>query len=788
MQFWCCMNRIKVIDTIVCMSRSGSGQARDKPGQEGDMKSKEQSNVLLVDDKPENLLALESVLSELGQNLICATSAREALRFMLIEDVAVILLDVQMPGLNGFELAELIREREKTQDIPIIFISATGDEQFVFKGYSLGAVDYITKPFQPEILRSKVTFFTKLFQQHQKIKQQALLLEQANAKLDSINSDLEEGVRQRTEELEIANRELQKEITVRKLSEARLTTEHFVTRTLADAEDLDAAISVIFQGFCEHLGAAVVSLWELNEANTELHCSRIEPYVEGIDLFVKESKKSRLVKGNGLPGQVWLTNAPAWLPDTMKGEMYPRAKYAAAVGLQSSLGFPIRIGKDFYGVIEFSTRSPLKADQSLVNMVEAIGSEIGQFIQKKRVETDRENLLKREKNLRSQAEMASRLKDEFLATVSHELRTPLNSILGWGQILSSGSLTGDEQKTALETIHRNATSQAQLIDELLDTSRLITGNLMLDLAPTRVISTIEAAIEVVKPAAEAKGISINTTINTDVETITCDTRRLQQMVWNLLTNAVKFTPEGGRIDVVYESDSHSVRIIIKDTGRGISPDFLPFVFDRFRQADSSSTRKHAGLGLGLAIVRHLAELHGGSASVRSEGEGTGAEFTLTLPLTLTATSEPARDYQNGNIPQAASETELDGLKILVVDDDLDACRMLTFALKMLGADVDSSSSAAEAFGFINKQPPDILLTDINMPGEDGISLLKRLRNLTPEQGADIPAIALTALARPEDGERVLSAGFQLHMPKPIEIDELTSAIRRLTRHNGIQTS
>jgi CheY-like chemotaxis protein len=363
--------------------------------------------------------------------------------------------------------------------------------------------------------------------------------------------------------------------------------------------------------------------------------------------------------------------------------------------------------------------------------------------------------------MREQAEKASRLKDEFLATVSHELRTPLNAIVGWGQMLKTGKIKGDEQQHALDTIYRNARSQSQLIDDLLDTSRLITGNLSLNISPTSVIPIIKSALDVVRPMAEAKEVILTEKYDSEIDTLTCDPHRLQQMIWNLLTNAVKFTPQQGTVEIRLERTEDFVKIVVRDTGQGIAPDFLPYVFDRFSQADSSSTRKHNGLGLGLAIVRHLAELHGGTISADSDGKDKGASFILTLPSsTIVKThSEPLPAESNGSKSNAIANPELSGVRVLIVDDDVDTCDMLKYVLTHWGAETKSSASVAEALTRVTEWHPNILLTDINMPGEDGYELINQLRALSLEKGSNIPAIALTAMARPEDSEQVLSAVF-----------------------------
>lgn len=749
------------------------------------MESDGKANILVVDDKPENLLAMESILEGLDENLVQATSAREALRYLLMEDVAVIILDVQMPGVNGFELAELIRERERTQHTPIIFVSAIShSEQYIFRGYSLGAVDYLTKPFEPEILRSKVRFFCRLFYQNQKIKRQAGLLEDSNKKLDELNAELERRVSNRTAELEKANQELEQQVEERKRSEERLATEHAITRTLAEAPGADVAFPAVLRVFCENLGALAACLWLLDDSGSELVPAYIETQkdVRSVAGFVTETRKLKIRRGVGIPGQVWDKGMPIWLPNTVRGPKHPRAELAASIGIHSGLGFPITIGRQFHGVIEFFTARPFRSDEHIVNMFEAIGSEIGQFIQRKQAETDRENLLHREKALREQAETASRMKDEFLATVSHELRTPLNAVLGWAEMLHTGKLDDEKKADALATIYRNAKMQSQLIDDLLDASRLITGNLRLNLSPVSVVTVIEAALDIVRPAAKAKEITLRTDLISPVNTVTCDAQRLQQMVWNLLTNAVKFTPNNGEITISCGQEKNNVSIAVSDTGHGIAPDFLPFVFDRFRQADSSSTRSHDGLGLGLAIVRHLAELHGGSVSVKSEGVGRGSTFSISLPVSTAAASlvvTPQLTKPNGKAEPKIADSRLDGVRVMVVDDDADTCELIGFALERLGAEIKSGRSVDEAFTIISNWKPDVLLTDINMPETDGYAFLARLKSEPSMGWPEIPAIAVTAMARPEDTQKALTAGFHYHIAKPIDFNELSELISKL---------
>jgi PAS domain S-box-containing protein len=386
---------------------------------------------------------------------------------------------------------------------------------------------------------------------------------------------------------------------------------------------------------------------------------------------------------------------------------------------------------------------------------------------------------------RASAEEASRLKDEFLANVSHELRTPLNAILGWATMLTNRPFDQESAAHALEVIGRNARAQAQIIEDLLDVSRIITGKLRLDVRPLDPASFIEAAIESVRPAAEAKGVRLQKVLDTGVNSVSGDPARLQQVVWNLLSNAIKFTPRGGRVQVRLERVASQIEIAVSDSGEGISPEFLPYVFDRFRQAGSSSTRTHGGLGLGLAIVRHLVEMHGGTVRAASEGRGKGATFTVKLPLIPLHHREGAAERlqpRATDSPPVVTECpeRLDGLRVLVVDDEPDTCEMLKVLLSRCGAEVVAVTSAAEALTEIERSRFDILVSDIGMPNVDGYELIRRVRGLGPQHGGSIPAIALTAYARPEDRLRALRAGYQTHVAKPVEPSELVVVIASLT--------
>jgi len=399
--------------------------------------------------------------------------------------------------------------------------------------------------------------------------------------------------------------------------------------------------------------------------------------------------------------------------------------------------------------------------------------------------TERRQALEREKEARLEAEAANRVKDEFLSTLSHELRTPLTAIMGWSNLLLHGGVEPAKQRHAIETIARNADSQCQLIDDLLEVSRIITGKLRLEFAACELQPIIEAAAESVRPTAEAKGVRLQLVFEPEGGTVSGDRERLQQIVWNLLSNAVKFTPGGGNVDVTVQRVNSHVEIKVADSGAGIHSDFLPLVFDRFRQADGSTTRTHGGLGLGLAIVRHLVELHGGVVTADSDGSGKGATFTVRLPVTSQVETPVPVTIDPASVPAVSSReiTSLENLRVLIVDDEFDARELVTVMLESCGAVMKSAASSNEALGILETWTPDVLIADIGMPVEDGYGLIRRVRALSKERGGQTPALALTAYARTEDRIRALSAGYQVHLSKPVDRAELAAVVARLAERH-----
>jgi PAS domain S-box-containing protein len=680
------------------------------------------ASILLVDDRRANLVALEATLSPLGHRLVTAASGRDALKALLNEEFALILLDVQMPGLDGFETAALIKQHPRTAHIPIIFITAIHrDPPQVFKGYAQGGADYLLKPFDPTILRAKVGVFVDLFLKEKTLEARAASL------LEREREDL-----------------------ARK-SERRV-------QRLVDSMPL--------------------CLWALRSDGKLYYCNRA--WTDFSNLSTEQSAQ--------------MDPASVCHPDDLARV---RQAWESAFAHGAPLEVQCRLRRANDGIFRWHLGRvvPERDDAGAVTGWIVTAADIES---QKKAEEEYARIVVRERHAREDAEAANRAKDEFLATLSHELRTPLNAMVGWTRMLRTGSLTPEKSQKALETIERNAKAQADLIEDILDVSRIITGKLRIEVQPTDLDSVARAAVDSVRPAAEAKGIELDTQVVDCPPSFAADPARLQQVMWNLLSNAIKFTPAGGRVQLIVDQigsqpgplgqPGSAVRITVKDNGRGISADFAPYVFDRFRQVDSTSKRAHGGLGLGLAIVRHLVELHGGTIEVESPGEGQGASFTVSLPVIRA--DEPQVKSKTPVWPRAASldtpaeptspeVVDLAGVKVLLVDDEPDARELLSEVLEQYGATVIVAASAEEALRAMTAERPTVLLSDIGLPGEDGYSLIRRVRALPALEGATIPAAALTAYARSEDGRRALAAGFGRHAVKPIQPAALAVLVREL---------
>ncbi len=506
---------------------------------------------------------------------------------------------------------------------------------------------------------------------------------------------------------------------------------------------------------------------------------------------VRESEQQLRTLANAIPLLAWMAEPDGYIfwynqrwydytgmtPEQMEGwgwqsvhdpEILPRVLERWRVSLTTGEPFEM----------EFPLKGADGAFRSFLTRVTPLRDGQGRVLRWFGTNTDVEEL----RQALRQAEEASRTKDEFLATLSHELRTPLTAILGWARMLSSGKLDNANTTRALETIERNAKAQSQLIEEILDVSRVITGKLRLEVQPVDLTAVIESSIDAVLPAADAKGIRIQRVLDAGASMVSGDPARLQQIIWNLLSNAIKFTPKDGRVLVKLERVNSQVEIIVSDNGLGIRPDILPYIFERFRQADSSTTRAHGGLGLGLAIVRHLVEMHGGTVEVESRGEGHGATFTVKLPLVAVRRSTRDAERVHPTASRGApfnGPPELEGLRLLVVDDEEDTRTLLKAVLERCGAQVVAVSSASEAIAALKQSQPDVLISDLGMPEEDGYSLIKKVRALSAEDGGRTPAAALTAYARVEDRMKVLRSGFQIHLPKPVEPAELIAVVANL---------
>jgi signal transduction histidine kinase/DNA-binding response OmpR family regulator len=736
------------------------------------MGAEERINILMVDDSPTNLLALESILQAPDRNLVSAASGDDALRYLLDNEVSVILMDVYMPGLDGLETAELIRGRDRSRNIPIIFLTAdsTGGRH-LSRGYSLGAVDYIVKPIEPDILRSKVNVFVELYKKTLQIQRQAELLEEKNLQLEQAN----------LERLKMLIDLGQK-----------LAAEHEPARVL--------------EGFCRSarqiMGAQEAAVGIIDGSGS--HTSRRNG--DMLSYSFRCTANEDRVLSDGVPAvieralkQVVARRRPLRLNDS---DDLLRTNGKTSDLVHCFLGTPILSVGGVLGWVyllnKLDAEDFSEADERLASTLatqvavayenavlysgaQRHASELQlEITERKQAEEARAEMLLREQAARADAEQANRTKDEFLATLSHELRTPLSAILGWSHLVRTGKLDEPQLSRAFETIERNARSQSQLIDDLLDVSRIITGKLQIEPRPVDLCAIIEGVLEGVRPAVEAKKIQLETGLKAAGSFVPGDANRLQQVFWNLLSNAIKFTPESGYVRVKASQVGTQIRVSVSDSGIGIASEFLPHIFDRFRQADGSTTRVHGGLGLGLSIVKHLVQLHAGQVTVESQGQNQGATFIVSLPLAPHVTADEIEDESaakqiRDGLPASFSHL-LEGMRILVVDDEADSRDLVSAILRRCGGKVKSCKSAAEALKTFRAWKPDILVSDIGMPLEDGYSLIQKLRKQRLKLAREIPAIALTAYATDDDRTRALSAGFQFHVAKPIEPETLVKSI------------
>ena len=661
------------------------------------------ARILVVDDHPANLVALVAVLEPLGHEIIRCTSGEEALRELLAREFALILLDVQMPGMDGFKTAQLVKSRPKCRDVPIIFITALSrDTAHVFRGYSHGAVDYLLKPFDGDILRSKVSVFVELFLQKEKIRQQAQQLRERDR----------EAAEKRTQE----------------------------------------RIYGLFE-------AMPLCVWGAAVSGEAYYCSKLWTSYSGLD--------ARASSCFGI--------------DAAHPDDESRVTTTIREALQSgcALETEVRFRRACDGVYRWHLLRAVPDLDDVGNLTGWIGTATD-IEEHKRSEQARIDLLAQERDARAEAQAANRMKDEFLATVSHELRTPLTAILGWARIIRGGKLDPARFIRGLDVIERNGRAQAAIIDDILDVSRIITGKLRLELDAIDLPAVVQAAIDTVRPAADAKSIRLDWNSELPNQRYSGDPDRLQQIVWNLLSNAIKFTPKDGHVEIVTTQIQSHLEIRVTDSGQGIDPAFLPHVFDRFRQADGTSTRRHGGLGLGLAIVRHLVELHGGTVEVDSHGEGQGATFTVRLPVRAVQVAPRApREALPSLSTERLRNQPLAGLSVLVVDDEPDARELIATVLEQAGARAITAGGTAAALDLLAREHPDVLLSDIGMSGSDGYALMREVRCLPPEQGGTIPAAALTAYSRAEDARQALESGFQRHVPKPVEPEALIAQVAAL---------
>lgn len=547
-----------------------------------------------------------------------------------------------------------------------------------------------------------------------------------------------------------------------------------IGRLLMEAESNQKVLQGCVEALVQHLDAAFARIWTFNPAEKMLELQVSAGLYTHID-----GPHGRVPLGQFKIGLIASERKPHLTNEVIGDPRVNNQEWARREKMVAFAGYPLIVKEKLYGVLAMFARHTLS--ENTLDALALVAQGVALSMRRYEAEAGRAELLHAAQHAREVAEIANRAKDEFIATVSHELRTPLNAILGWARLLESGDLTKEEVAEASAVIERNVRAQAQLIDDLLDVSRITSGKWRLDLRTVDLPEVVRVAVSNIAPTVAAKSIHLDCVLDPDAGPISGDVNRLQQIIWNLLNNAVKFTSKGGKVQVRLVRAASHVELTVIDDGEGMSAEFLPHVFERFTQADSTNTRAHGGLGLGLAITRHLVEAHGGWIRAFSDGPGTGATFSVHLPVLIVH----QRDQSAGEHPAvSASEpidfcAELEGVRIVAVDDDADARKLLHTVLTRCHAVVHVFATAPEALAAVRELRPDVLLSDVEMPNESGYDLLRQVRALPAEEGGRTPAAALTAYARGADRTRALRAGFQLHIPKPVEPSELIAAIANL---------
>jgi PAS domain S-box-containing protein len=583
-----------------------------------------------------------------------------------------------------------------------------------------------------------------------------------------------------------------RDISARQAAQRRLDSQFAISNLLASAETVDEAISKTLEEIGQAFGWEIGNYWQVDadDKYLDIRASWAVSDANHIQKFAELSRSIRFGRGEGMPGSIWETGEPVWREINPEDKLHmPRAQCALEAGFKSALWFPLKrrsksVSVRTLGIFEFTGKLIHARDEDIMRAIEATSYQLAQFIDRMEAKESAEKAAR-------ESQAVNRVKDEFLASLSHELRTPLTAILGFSEVLRDefDSLTNTEKMDCIDGIFRNATAQTEMISDLLDVSRIITGKVAFKPDHVSITSVAKNVVDNFASTAEAKQIQLSLKIAQVPATIYADSVRIQQILWNLVANAIKFTPTGGTIELsVYTEDQHCV-IDVKDSGAGIEPEFLPYVFDRFRQEDASITRKFGGLGLGLSISRHLAEIHGGTMRAFSEGKGHGSTFRVSLPLRTDAAADlaPAK-LAEAPVPASSllrDAKSLEGVRILLVEDSADSRHLICRLLVKAGAKVLEAESASAAREILKSENdlPDIIVSDIGMPNESGLEFMTSLRETADEKTRGIPSVALTAYVRSEEKDGIMKAGFGAHVAKPVSRDALLAAIHQLLKPN-----